>query len=277
MRRAPSRLAALVAAAGLAAAIGGSRAAGAAEGGDLESLLGRAFERRFGCEEVVQIELVTRNRFGESMHRRARAATKRIRGRCHAVVRVQEPPYLRGTTLLSVENPGRANDQFLFLPSLGRARRISSGRRRDAFLGTDLSYEDLERRRVSDYEILGGRQARIGEDLVQVVLAAPRFPVGYERVEFWVARRDASILEIRYYRNGTASAEKVIRAPREAIHTISGRLIPTRMEAEDRNRGTRTELRFTDVRIRHDLDDALFTVTALESGRPIPGGSDAAP
>jgi outer membrane lipoprotein-sorting protein len=54
----------------------------------------------------------------------------------------------------------------------------------------------------------------------------------------------------------------------------SGCSVPTRVVVDDSHRGTHTELTITELRLNADLDDALFTYSALEARRDIPGISD---
>ena len=55
-----------------------------------------------------------------------------------------EPAGVSGVALLTWENPEGADDQFLYLPSMGKKlKRIADGGKRNYFMGTDFTYEDL--------------------------------------------------------------------------------------------------------------------------------------
>jgi outer membrane lipoprotein-sorting protein len=62
--------------------------------------------------------------------------------RSRLLARVEEPPDERGTGFLVIEGE-TGTDMFSYLPELGRVRRVTS-RTASGFLGTDLSFEDLE-------------------------------------------------------------------------------------------------------------------------------------
>ncbi len=47
--------------------------------------------------------------------------------------------------------PEGEDDQFLYLPALGRSRRISSRERQDPFVGSDFTYVEILGRRLEDY------------------------------------------------------------------------------------------------------------------------------
>jgi hypothetical protein len=150
-------------------------------------------------------------------------------------------------------------------------RRVSTNQRSDAFMGTDLTYEDFERRRVGDYEITAMMDGTVDDESVHVIAALPRFDSAYERVVFHVARTDVAILETRYFKRNTAEAFKVIRAPRAHTALLNGHTLPTLITVENRTRGTQTEVRIENISVNPDLEDGLFTSASVEVGRPIPG------
>ena len=135
------------------------------------SILAGAFANRYEVNLTSRIELVIRNGLGEQRRRVFHAAYKIIDGRVHSVGRLIWPHYLRGMTILTIEAPNRSHDAFVFLPSLDRVRRISTAQRGDSFFGSDLTYEDLERRRVEEYEISGMVATQWREELVFEVSA----------------------------------------------------------------------------------------------------------
>ncbi len=234
-------------------------------------IIQRAFQNRYAMDTRQIIEVVMRSEAGEERVKRVAVATKYIGGRLHSLGRFLEPEYLRGTTILNIENADRSDDHFLFLRSLERIRRVSTNQRADSFMGTDLTYEDFERRRVGDYDLALLPAAAIEGEPVHVVEGRPRFASAYERVEFFVAESDASILETRLYKRGAERPFKVTRTPRAQMRRFGERVLPTFLEVENLSRGTRTEVRIRELTVDPELDDSLFTATAIEMGRPIPG------
>lgn len=234
-------------------------------------IMRRAFENRYAVDTRQVIEVAIRNGAGEERVQRVAVATKYIGGRLHSLGRFVEPEYLRGTTILNIENRDRSDDHFLFLRSLERIRRVSTNQRSDSFMGTDLTYEDFERRRVEDYDLAAHPETTLEGERVRVVEGRPRFASAYERVEFFVAVSDGSILEVRYYKRGAERPFKILRAPRARIRRFGDHALPTFLEVENLARGTRTEVRIRNLTVNPELDDGLFTASAIEVGRPIPG------
>ncbi len=67
------------------------------------------------------------------------------------LVRFTYPNDIRGTSFLVWEHPGADDERFLYLPALGRVRRIAGEEKQESFVGSDLSYEDIGGRDVADY------------------------------------------------------------------------------------------------------------------------------
>jgi hypothetical protein len=249
-------------------------AAGEAEGDRspaADRVLERAFRNRYEVDTREFIEVVVRNSESELSRRRLAVATKRIDGRLHSLGRFLAPEYLRGMTILSIENARGSGDHFVFLREVAKLRRISIGHRADAFMGTDLTFEDFERRRVDHYRAELRPPSKLGDEPVDVISATPRYPSGYARVEFWIARADAAILETRYFKQAAGEPYKRIHAPRADTIRIGGHALPTRILVENLARGTQTEVWIQQLSIAPDLDDAIFTAASVEIGRPIPG------
>jgi hypothetical protein len=61
------------------------------------------------------------------------------------------PNDIRGTGFLVWEHPSADDERFLFLPSLGRVRRIAGAETQESFVGSDFTYEDIGGREFDEY------------------------------------------------------------------------------------------------------------------------------
>jgi hypothetical protein len=226
-------------------------------------LLRRAFDRRYGADTHQQMTLRLRSDGREVQRQRIEVVTKMEAGQLRALARFTAPPDLRNTALLVLEQEGRPDDYFLYLPAIDRVRRVSGAQRSDSFMGTDLTYEDLERRRLEEFEDLRAGAGSVGGEPVVVVSARPRIAAGYERVEFAIAPGDAALLETRYFAKAAAAPFKVIRFPRAQLHEEAGFSVPTRIDVANLRKGTETEVTVDELRLNPGVDIRLFTTDAL--------------
>jgi len=228
------------------------------------AILDRAFRQRYDIDLTADIELVMRDRAGREHRRRFAAASKLIDGKLHSVGKIDWPEYLRDMAILTIEADGRSHDAFVYLPSLGRVRRITSAQKGDAFFGTDVTYEDLERRRAGDFRVDAVEEVQHAGEAAWSLRATPVAPLTYAKAEFTVARADFALLEMRYFRAEKAEPFRVVRAEREAMLVSGEHIVPTHFVVENLERETRTEATFRNIAVDPEIDDRLFSVSVLE-------------
>ena len=67
------------------------------------------------------------------------------------LIRFTYPNDIKGTAFLVWEHPDGDDERFLYLPGLGRTRRIAGAEAQDSFVGSDFTYEDISGRELDDY------------------------------------------------------------------------------------------------------------------------------
>ena len=234
-------------------------------------ILHRALENRFDLDALAEIEIRVRSRGGELDIKRARIASKRVDGLVYSFGRFSYPDELRDMAMLRLQNADRTDDFFAYIPEQLRVRRLAMPQRSDMFVGTDATYEDIERRQVDDYTMELSPSRRIDGEDVFVVVTLPHYDEsGYERVDYLVAKSDFAIIEQHHYRMDQPEPFKIIRSPRAHLVEMQGHLVPMRIEMTDRLLGTITELRIKKIDINLSLPDSLFTTTSLSRERKLP-------
>ena len=62
-----------------------------------------------------------------------------------------QPTKNKGTSFLKIEHDDKNDYMAMWLPGLSRLKPIKSNEKSDSFMGSDLSFEDLTNRTISDY------------------------------------------------------------------------------------------------------------------------------
>jgi Outer membrane lipoprotein-sorting protein len=196
------------------------------------------------------------------------------------LIRFNYPNDIRGTSFLVWEHPSAEDERFLFLPSLGRVRRIAGSETQDSFVGSDFTYEDIGGREVDDYTY--SFSGADGENAVWSVSGGPARPAW--RLES--KRKDASARFPRVVSLVLKDSFVVVQADvfnrrdeRQKVYTVR-RLeriegIWTVMDSEMANASekTRTELVVERADYNVGLKDADFSRRELERGAGRPGGA----
>ena len=93
-------------------------------------------------DEVAQIKMVIFDTDGTEKQRGIEIMRQSDNDKQAVRIKLQSPPDLRGTALLSVSENEKM-DQWLYLPSSKQTRRILNSSRGSNFLDSELNYEDL--------------------------------------------------------------------------------------------------------------------------------------
>ena len=122
-------------------------------GGSAEWVARQVRDRNTGRDSRAELRMRLYDRQGRV---RERALTMlRLRGEKgkgdRALIRFTYPNDIRNTAFLVWEHPDADDERFLYLPALGRVRRIAGQEKDESFVGSDLSYEDIGGREIADY------------------------------------------------------------------------------------------------------------------------------
>jgi len=182
------------------------------------------------------------------------------------------PADVRGTAFLAFDHPGKAADQWLYLPALKRTRQITANMRDQSFVGTDLSYHDLDLlQEMTDWTEEDARSSLRGEEDVDGVptyvieLTPQREDIGYEKIVLWLGTTDLVPRKLEFFEKGADPVKRMVQRRIERVGTV-----PVAREAEVSRpqKGSRTVLEIAEVQFDRGLDDDLFTERSIEQGEP---------
>lgn len=173
-----------------------------------------------------------------------------------------EPRDVAGTAFLSHTYVDRPDDQWLFLPSLRRVRRIASANQSSAFVGSEFSYEDLLSDEVDRFEHLWLRDEPCGPMTCFVVERRPRYEnSGYSRQVVWIDRAEYRPIRIWYY-DHRERLEKTLTL--EDYRRYLDRFWRAhRLTMDNHRTGKRTVLTFDPFRFQTGLSAEAFDPSAL--------------
>jgi Outer membrane lipoprotein-sorting protein len=216
---------------------------------------------------VQSVELVTTDKAGQERSQSAKLFAKRGEdGRGRLLLRIEDPPDLRGSAFLLVQTE-KGNDMFVYLPELKKVRRISTRNLRGKLFGTDFSYEDVEQLFAQSEGATLARLPDAEQDgravYVLEAKAAADVQARYTRVTSMVDRQTCVPLEISFYEE-SETPTKVIRVDAARITKEGEVYVPRLVKVRDLQKNTESRLVTHDVRVDPELADRMFSSTALE-------------
>ena len=176
-----------------------------------------------------------------------------------------EPASIQGTRFLTVERDGD-DDLWTYLPGLRRVRRIGSSDKTAAFVGSEFTYNDMERREVELDVHSRLREERWNGYDTWVVESEARDPslVAWARVVTWIDQGTYTPVRRDFY-DARGRVFKMYTVERmEAVQGIAT-VIVSRMENLETGRAT--ELRVGRLQYNRPIDENRFTTRFLERGR----------
>lgn len=143
--------------------------------------------------EVTLSTMVVESRPGDARTRRLVVQTdKDANNASRSLLKYLEPRDIRNVGLLTWQQPGDADDdQWMYLAASGQTKRIVGGAKKNAFMGTDLAFEDMrpEDMEVHDYTLTG--EETVDGQATWVIEAVPSTEAekrdsGYAKRIFWI-------------------------------------------------------------------------------------------
>jgi outer membrane lipoprotein-sorting protein len=249
--------------------IGGAGTAAAESGLDV---MQKQRELQRARDEVETSVLKIYSKAGDVKERRlvSYALTPRD-GFTKTLLRFLAPRDVENTALLTWEGKDGNDDQWLYLPATRKVKRIAASGKKNRFMDTDFSYEDLrpENLALHTYALVGSESIDDHESYVIEALPANEREAadsGYSRRRMWI-RKDtyATVKQELYGRKGRLEKVTVSRG----VVNVKGTLWRAReIEMRDVQAGTRTIMVVESRSLDTGLKDSFFTEAELIRGGP---------
>jgi hypothetical protein len=178
------------------------------------------------------------------------------------------PASIINTRFLTIENPNGGDEQWIFLPSLGKVRRIAASEGSGSFVGTDLSYSDISSANrnpgLDNHRIV--REENYREKPCYVIESVPKDSSWqYSKMIQWIDRNNGVNYKVELYdRRGThVKTLKILE-----LKEVQGRLSPWVTKMSSLLEGTSTTVTVDRLEYDGNIPESVFTPRYLETGRP---------
>jgi outer membrane lipoprotein-sorting protein len=180
-----------------------------------------------------------------------------------SLMEFENPADVKGTVVLTFTHRTKDNDQWLYLPALGRVKRISSASKSGSFLGSEFAFEDLASPEIEKFNFKFLEETTWETKNVYVV---ERIPVdknsGYSKQ--WV-----------YYNKENYRVEKIEYFDRKGIHVKTLEFIgykvfengiakPSQLSMKNQKNGKATSLTYVNYKFQNEnISELDFTPTGI--------------
>lgn len=186
-----------------------------------------------------------------------------------AIMIVREPAADRGTSLLIFEysEVGRENDNWIYLPALGRVNRIvASDDEGGSVFGTEFSVESIqnpEARKLDEYTytILREEEYQGRQTWVVEILPTPERArrTSFEKVVSWVDQEHFLVLKEDYHRNGRIEKQRT----QSGLEQIDDVMVVTKVVINNLSTSRISQLHKSPIRHNTKVEDEFLSQRAL--------------
>jgi outer membrane lipoprotein-sorting protein len=216
---------------------------------------------------AADMEMVLTSRSGSSTTRNLQLRSLEVDGDGNkSMVIFERPLDVKGTALLTFSHIYKADDQWLFLPTIKRVKRVASNNKSGAFMGSEFAFEDLASYEVDKYNYhYLGEETLDGQPMHKLESYPNYEHSGYSKLISWIDLEHYRVHRIDYYD---------LRGELLKIHTFTGYRCYSdcfwradEQLIENQQTGKSTLLRVKKIEIGVPFSDSDFQQSALSRMR----------
>jgi outer membrane lipoprotein-sorting protein len=183
------------------------------------------------------------------------------------IVVFQNPANVANTRFLTMEAGNGSNDQWIFLPSLGKVRRIAASEGSGSFVGTDLSYDDVssaDRDPDLDTHTLLREEAFNGKACYVIESKPKDSSYQYSKMVQWIGKDDKVDYKIELFDKKGVHVKTLEILE---LKNVQGRLSPVKTRMSTLAAGTNTTINVEILKYDDPVPEQVFTTSFLERGK----------
>lgn len=184
---------------------------------------------------------------------------------------VLAPPEMKHTAFLCYDyfDGKRHDDQWLYTPSKQKSRRLPEGSRKEPFLGSEFSFEDIKkinRVEIHEYKWKTLEEKKIGDHFYYLVEQVPITPqlamnLGFSRILNYIEKEHGIRVKMEFWDTKgkplkTFQAKKISK--RNGVWRVG------RIEAVHKETGRRSIFHIESTDYKSPVDDSVFSLRAIE-------------
>lgn len=199
-------------------------------------------------------KMILTNKKGKS--RSNAMMSKSVDGNKKQIIWFLEPKDDKGVAFLKIEHDNKDDEMRMWLPAFKKVRRISSKKKGDAFMGSDLSYEDLSSRDLDEnqYNRLDDGTVNGKDCYVLEILPKAQAKSAYAKHISWIDKLTLmGVKEESYDKRGKLKKKKEYE-----FQNMKGYHVMKRVYVEDVQKNHSTEVTFSEIEVDSGIRENLF-------------------
>jgi len=187
---------------------------------------------------------------------------KDVNGVESVYIEVLGPQDVSGTRFLMKDRPDGSDEQYIYIPAVKRAIKVSPETRKQPFLGSDFYIADLVKPDINLYDYTFAGEEEIGGRKTKLVQATPKNPEGeiYGKTITAIDPQDLVVMRTQFF-DKKDKLFKVLTVKK--LEKIEGNWTPLDQEMADVQGSTNSTLSVQGVKYGVELNDGMFDRTYM--------------
>ncbi len=229
-------------------------------------IIENVYNRPEGDDMTSNLTMTLINKSGKERIRKIKQFTKDMGEMEKSIMFFQSPADVKNTSFMSWSYDGdnKNDDQWIYLPTLKKTKRISSDSKSDYFMGSDFTYDDLGDRKLDDdtHQLLR-EEAIDGVDYYVVESISKDEDYMYSKTITWIRKDNFIGLKKEFY-DEDEDLLKILHIKR--FEEISGLLVITNSEMHNVQKDHKTMMVLSDININTGISDSKFSERMMMRG-----------
>jgi outer membrane lipoprotein-sorting protein len=163
----------------------------------------------------------------------------------------------------SYDDVNKNDDQWLYLPALKKVKRISSSNKDNEFMGSDFTYEDMEKRNPERDNQTLLKSEKYNNEEVWVIESTPIDEEQYSKRIIWISKEKNIPLKIEFYDEDKELLKTLIITK---ISKIKGYWIIEKQEMFNIQENHKTIISLTNLKIDSGISENKFNQRTMTKG-----------
>ena len=218
-------------------------------------------------DSTAKMTMELHNKHGDTSVRHIRIKTLEVEGDGDKSMSIfEQPADIKGTAFLTFSHAIKADEQWLYMPSIKRVKRINSKNKSGPFMGSEFAFEDIASEEVEKYTYKYLRDENLNGIDCFVIERIPTYKhSGYTRQIGWINKAEYRPEKIIFYDRKNSLLKTLTFSGYKKYLDQFWRAGQLSMENHQTEKSTL--LKWSDYKFRTGLKDKDFSRNSLKRAK----------
>ncbi len=248
----------------------------AADDPNARKIMKMADERDDGDNMIAEMEMILIDKNKKERHRYIKSFSKDKDKDTLGLLFFLHPAEIKGTGFLtySYDESGKNDDQWLYLPSLNKTKRIAASDKSGSFMGSDFTYSDMSSLKLEDYDFSfyeKQKETSVDGKKCWLIWAIPRTKkiikeTGYEKSLLFIRQDNYFLIRGKFWLKSGGYIKFLNVKSLKMIDNIWTATELEMKKTRNKRMDHKTILKLKNIKYNQNLNYGLFLPEKLEKG-----------